>query len=151
MRRVILPVALAASMAGCASTDKGRAVQLVVASDAAADEIADQYESFVNNRVAECDAKLDPEKDSLEDAKNCLGVASSDSGKALKVFTEILVAAQLAIKLAVECEDNPLKVPEEFRANCLEGQKADWKALGETLASAWDSLRPFLTAIRGAS
>ena len=137
-------------MAGCANTNKGRAVQFVVASDAAADEIADTYEPFVDKRVAECDAKLDPEKNTLQDAKDCLGVASSDSGKSLKGFMEVLVAAQLAIKIAVECEDNPLKVPDEFRSNCIEGQEADWTALVTNLTSAWDSLRPFLTAIRGA-
>ena len=133
---------------GCANSPQGRAVQLVVASDAAADEVANGYDEFVESKVAECDEKLDPEVNTKADAKECLGVASSDDGERLKKVLETLVVIQLAVKLAVECESNPLKVPDEFRAKCVEGQEADWAALSSALMATWRDLAPFLNAVR---
>jgi len=150
MRKIIQSMVLVSAVSlGCASTPKGKAIQLVVASDAAADEISTGYEAYVEAKVAECDAKLDPEKNTKEDAKDCLGIASSDDGKRLLKVMESLVAVQLAIKIAVECESNPLKVPEAFRANCIDGQKADWGALAASLTSVWQELAPFFEAVRG--
>lgn len=143
-----LIVMLVAMAMGCAATPKGRATQLVVASDGAADEISAGYESYVDAKVAECDAKLDPETNTKEDAKDCMGMASSDEGKRLLKMMEVLVAAQLAIKIAIECESNPLKVPKEFKTKCIDGQKADWKALAASLISAWEGLAPFFEAVR---
>lgn len=134
---------------GCANTPKGKAIQLVVASDAAADEIANGYEKFVEVKVVECDEKLDPEVNNKEDVEDCLGLADEIQGERLKKMLEILVVAQLAVKIAVECESNPLKVPKEFKAKCVDGQAADWKALAVALTSAWSDLAPFFDAVRG--
>ena len=147
MIRFLMMMALVLSF-GCASTPEGKAVQLVVASDAAADEIAAGYLVYVDAKTAECDEKLDPEVNTKEDAKECLGMASSDNGKRLKKILEVLVVAQLAVKIAVECESNPLKVPAEFKAKCVDGQAADWKALAAALTSAWGDLAPFFDAVR---
>ena len=80
---------------------------------------------------------------------DCLGMASSSDGERLLKLMETLVQAQLMVKIAVECESNPLKVPREFMAQCIDGQGADWRALTMSLTSAWADLAPFLEAIRG--
>ena len=136
-------------LVGCASTHRGRAVQLVVASDSAADTVADTYESWAATRIGECEGKLPPDYHSLTEFKACLGFASSDGGKALKQILHAVVAAQLAIKLAVECETNPLQLPVEFRAQCVDAKKADWRALRDNLLGAWQQLRPYFEAIQG--
>ena len=143
---VVLPAVLAL---GCANTPKGKAIQLVVASDAAADEIAAGYKGYVETKTIQCQDKLDPEVNTKEEAKDCLGVASSAGGERLKKILEVLVAAQLVIKLAVECESNPLKVPQEFREKCVDAKKADWRLMVDTLMSAWDGLKPYFEAVRG--
>ena len=135
---------------GCASTNVGRATQLVVASDSVADQVADAYVTFVDTRVASCDEKLDPEKNTKEEAQECLGLASSDSGEKLKVIMKGLVAAQLAIQIAVECETNPVKLPAEFRDRCVAGQKANWQALTSTLMDVVTELKPYFESVKGA-
>jgi len=135
---------------GCANTHKGRAIQLVVASDAAADGLADGYKEFVSAKVVECDAKLDPEKGHTKsDVEECLGLADPIEGERFLKAVETLVALQLVIKIAVECGSNPLKIPKEFQKECVEGKKADWQAMAASLASAWKQLAPFFEAVRG--
>jgi len=129
-------------LASCASTHKGRAAQLVVASDAAADEIAAGYADLRDAREAECDAKLDPRANTVSDAKACLGVFSSDGGRKLRVAVEALVAAQLAVKLAIECDGNPLSVESSCHGS------PDWAELYGALMSTWDDVRPYLEAVR---
>jgi hypothetical protein len=148
--KVLTPAALLLSTSlACATTHEGRAIQLVVASDAAADTAAAGYADFRDGMQAKCNAKLDPEVNTKSDAKECMGLASSDNGKKFLKIVEVIVAAQLAIKIAVECDTNPLKLPVEFREQCIDAKAADWKALAATLTSAWDQLRPFYLAIAG--
>lgn len=144
-----LIILLVCLLLGCASTNRGRAVQLVVASDSAADTIADTYDSWAANRIGECEGKLPPDKHTRGEFDQCTGLASSDGGKAMKKILQVVVAAQLAIKLAVECETNPLKLPQEFRDKCVDQKKADWRALRDNLLAAWEDLRPYFEAIQG--
>lgn len=149
--KLVVVTCLLSLSSSCATTHQGRAIQLVVASDAAADEVADRYKMFVDERVASCDKQLDPEKDTKADAVTCLGLASSENGTKLKAIIEILVAAQLAIKIAVECDVNPLKLPDKFREQCVDAKKADWLLLAKQVANAWDDLRPYFEAVKEAS
>lgn len=142
-------ILLAVLLVGCASTHRGRAVQLVVATDSAADTVADTYEAWAANRVGECEGIMTPETHTKTEFIGCLGRASSESGEALKKILQAMVAAQLAIKLAVECETNPLQLPAEFRAKCVDGKKADWRALRDNLLGVWEQLRPYFEAIEG--
>jgi len=134
MRRIILGLALASQMAGCASTHKGRAIQTVIVSDAAADEIADGWESFVDTSIAGCRNSL-PEESTPEQRKECLGIAGE--GKALEAAMQFLVTIQTTIREAVKCED--LKT-------CPE--KVDWSALEVEIKNAYDDVRPYVDAIR---
>lgn len=149
MRNVIWPTIFCATLlAGCASAQT-RAIQVVIASDGAADATAAGYKSFVRQRVAECDAKMDPAKNTKAEAEECLGLASPENGKRLSQVVSGLVAAQTAVKIAVECGTNPLKLPVEFRVQCVDAKKADWNQLAEAVSDAWDKMRPYFEAVKG--
>jgi hypothetical protein len=140
----LLALALVFVAPGCASTPKGKATQLVVATDAGADAFADGWSAYVDGEIARCRAGAGG--DTAESRAACLGKAGE--GEALEPLLEALVAAQLAVKIAVECEDNPLKVPAEFKAECVDGN-ADWNALGAKVLDAWKAVQPFYEAMKG--
>ena len=135
--RIILGIALATQLAGCASTHKSRAAQLVIISDATADEIAANWGPFVDEKIAECREELGAES-TPEKREECLGIAAN--GKILEVAVQTLIASQTAIKEGVKCE--------ELKA-CA--QEVDWKALAVEVAGAWGALQPFVAATRGSN
>jgi hypothetical protein len=134
-------------MLGCAATPRGRAVQFVMASDAMADEIADDWKPYVQASVDECRAKLPgTPKDTPEGRAECIGFAGE--GEKLEAGLQALVAVQKSIELAVHCDSNPLQVPAEFMDKCVAGKKADWNDLLTQIMSAWNYIRPFYTAMK---
>lgn len=135
MRRIILGIALASQLAGCASTHKGRAIQLVVVSDAAADEIASGWDTFVDQKIAGCRESLG-EESTPEAREECLGIAGQ--GEPLEAAVQSLVVVQTVIKEAVKCE--------EFKS-CV--KEADWKNLKAEIYNAWRELEPYFQAIKG--
>ena len=139
MRRIILPIALAASMAGCASSHKGRAIQLVMASDAVADEVAAGWSAGVDAQIEHCKTTLSEEElASSEKKAECMGVFGK--GDALDAATQSLVTVQVTIQEAVKCEE--LKTcPKEI----------DWKALKESVLESWDTLKPYYEALKGSN
>lgn len=133
MRRAIFIVALACPMVSCASTHKGRAVQLVMASDAIADEIAEGWEAGVDAQISHCQSTLGDAATSDQRA-DCMGIFGK--GKPLEAATQALVTAQIAIQEGVKCE--ALKT-------CPE--QVDWKALKATVLDAWNTLLPYYDAV----
>jgi len=139
MRRFILPIALAASMAGCASTHKGRAIQLVMASDAIADEVAAGWSAGIDAQIAHCKETLSEEDlTSPEKKAECMGIFGK--GDLLDAATQSLVTVQTSIKEAVKCEE--LKTcPKEV----------DWKALKASVLESWEALKPYYEAVKGSN
>jgi hypothetical protein len=137
MRRIILPIAVAASMAGCASTHKGRAIQLVIASDAIADEIAAGWSAGVDAQIGHCQTTLSPADLSSPDRKaECMGIFGK--GAPLEAATQSLVTVQTAIKEAAKCEE--LKT-------CPKA--IDWAALKTSVLASWEALKPYYEALKG--
>ena len=132
----IAPVLISFFICGCASTNKGRAAQLVVVSDGVADEIANGWKPFRHSQVDHCRAIL-PDDSSENDRIECLGVAAKEDE--LEAIIQSLIAIQVSIKEAVKCED--LKT-------CP--SKIDWKELLLEIEKTWNDLRPFLQAVREA-
>lgn len=146
IRNIILLI-VTTILLGCATSPRGRAVQFVMASDAMADEIADDWEPYVQESVDACRAKLPgTPKDTPEGRAECMGFAGE--GEKLEAGLQALVVVQKAIELAVHCESNPLQVPAEFMDKCVAGQKADWRDLLTQIMSAWNYIRPFYTAMK---
>lgn len=130
-----MSLALATQMVGCASTHKVRAIQLVIVSDAAADEVANGWDAFVDQKIAQCRESLG-EESTPEQREECLGIAAK--GDPLEVAVQSLVTVQAVIKEAVKCE--------EFKT-CVE--KMDWKQLKSEIFNAWSELEPYFQAIKG--
>ena len=146
MRKVVCCLAIFI-LSGCSPALRNGAIRLVVVSDVAADVLADGYEDYVDEKVSGCSKKLDPGTSTKEEAKACLGFASSDNGQILKAAMESLVSAQMAIRIAVECTDNPLDTPKELALNCV-GGGTDWLGLTAQLTEAWKAIKPFYEALR---
>lgn len=147
MRNIISALAVLSTLTACAATPKGRAVQYVVASDAVADEVADGWDEYVDTEIAHCRETLPgTDLDNKAGREECLGLAGK--GEALEAAMEVLVVSQTAVSVAVMCESNPLKVPQEFISKCVE--PTDWKALGADVLKAWENIRPFYEAVRKA-
>jgi hypothetical protein len=145
MKKLTIIVALTVG-SGCA-TAKRTATQLVIASDGAADELSIGWEAYVDAQIVRCSNELQgTERDTKEGRKECMGLAAK--GEALETGLEALVAAQSAVKIAVECDSNPLGTPAEFKAECVDGAKADWAALLGGLKTAWDNLKPYYSAMK---
>jgi hypothetical protein len=134
MRCAILSLALVSSMTGCANTNKGRAVQLVMASDAIADEVAGPWEAGVNAQIDHCKSTLGDES-IKEKREECMGIFGK--GEGLEAATQTLVSTQTAIKEAVKCEE--LKT-------CP--KQVDWAELKEAALNAWSALKPYYDAIK---
>lgn len=135
MRCAILSLALVSAMAGCANTNKGRAVQLVMASDAIADEIANAWEIGVDAQIDHCKSTLSEEELQDKQSKtNCMGIFGK--GENLEATVQTLVSVQTVIKEAVKCEE--LKT-------CT--QEVDWSELKATVLDAWGALKPYYDAI----
>ena len=147
MRRflIITLLALGLSLAGCAST-KATTVKLAVASDAMADGAADVWTNYVGAQVSLCRGRdLPTEQARIE----CMGFAGPDNRAKFEAVLKLLIATQTAIYIAVNCEDNPLKLDASVRGQCVNSY--DWGMLREALLDAWTALRPFiLEAKKGA-
>jgi hypothetical protein len=139
MRRIILPLALATSMAGCASSHKGRAIQLVMASDAIADEVAAGWSAGVDAQIEHCKSTLSEEDlASSEKKAECMGVFGE--GEGLEAATQSLVTVQTTIKEAVKCEE--LKT-------CA--KEVDWAELKTSVMDSWTALKPYYEALKGSN
>ena len=142
MKKLVINLAaLLLLMTSCAAAKTG-ATQLVVASDAAADELAQGWGGYVDAEIVRCSNLLGgTDRDTKDGRKECMGLAGK--GEELELGLEVLVAAQLAVKLAVECDANPLKTPKEFKMQCVDEAKPDWVVLMKSLGDAWDSIKPY--------
>lgn len=139
MRRIILPLALATSMAGCASSHKGRAIQLVMASDAIADEIAAGWSAGADAQIEHCKSTLsEDDLASPEKKAECMGIFVK--GDVLETATQSLVTVQTTIKEAVKCEE--LKT-------CA--QEVDWETLKNSVMDSWAALKPYYEALKGSN
>ncbi len=118
---------------GCAASSKGRAAQLVVVSDAAADELAAGWEKFATAQIEYCKETLVDDATEGQRSK-CVGIAAK--GEALEAAVQSLIAVQTIIKEATKCEE--LKT-------CVE--EVDWKTLKTEIFNAWIELKPFYEAI----
>ncbi len=136
MRSAILSLALVCSLGGCANANKGRAVQLVMASDAIADEIATAWETGVDAQINHCKSTLSEEELQDKQAKSdCMGIFGN--GEGLDAAVQTLVSTQTVIKEAVKCEE--LKT-------CA--QEVDWDELKGSVLAAWSALKPYYDAIK---
>lgn len=130
--------ALAAlAITGCAGMHKKAAVAVVVATDQVADEVADDWHDQTDEQIAECREKA-PEDADKQWRLECLGPYTPDNTDKLIASVEAVIAVQLAVKAAAECEE--LKM-------CLDD--TDWKALSEQAMRAWSSLKPFVQITKG--
>lgn len=146
MKKITTTLGLALVLSGCAMTHKGRAVATVVASDGVADEVAEQWDERAHARIDKCREAELPDEDAR---RECLGVFALIKDE-LEAIVASLVAAQSAIKLAVECEDNPLKMPQEALKNCGTAKQTDWRELEAQVMDAVDAIRPLIQEIRRA-
>ncbi len=141
MRSVILSVALAMSVAGCASA-KSTATTIVAATDLAADSFSDSYKAATQAQVEHCTGQV--EAGTVEDTKEgkveCLGPFSSENHDKAIAAVEVLIAAQLAVKAAAECEE---------LASCA--QAPNWKELADQVRDAWAAIKPFVQSVKGNS
>lgn len=139
MRRIILPLALAATMAGCASSHKGRAIQLVMASDAIADEVAAGWSAGADAQIEHCKSTLSEEDlASAEKKTECMGIFAN--GEGLETAMQSLVTVQTTIKEAVKCEE--LKT-------CA--KEVDWAELKTSVMDSWAALKPYYEALKGSN
>lgn len=123
----------------CAHTGpKARAVQFVVASDGVADEVADGWKDNALARVDFCRKEGYAE---AADREACMGKFTT-TGDVLEALLEVLVTAQLAVKIAVACES-------EIKPAVVECVEADWPALEANLMEAWDGIRPLYQEMKG--
>lgn len=144
MKRFTIISLFALVFSACAITHKGRAIQLAVASDGVADEVALQWDKQGHARIDKCRAEGHETKEARGRCMGLYAILKDD----VEAMLEALVAAQMAVRLAAECDSNPLKVPVEFLDRCVEGEQADWKALAKQITVAWDAIRPLFQEIR---
>lgn len=138
-KRLILSLALITPLMGCANTHKGRAIQLVVVSDAVADEVAAGWSAGVDAQIVHCQATLsEDDLESSEKKAECMGIFGK--GEPLEAATQALVTVQTAIKEAAKCEE--LK-------SCA--KEVDWQELKGQILAAWEELKPYYEAVRGSN
>ena len=125
LRHIALTAAFFVPVTGCASTHKGRAVQTVVISDAIADEIADNWDVYVDRKIRECRGK---NLQTAEEREACLGTAAK--GSVVETTAESLILVQTSIKEALKCEE--LKT-------CPKA--VDWKSLYKEAQKVFASIK----------
>lgn len=130
--------ALAAlAITGCAGMHKQAAIGIVVATDEVADEVADDWHEQTDERIYECRSSAPEDADKAWRIA-CLDPYTPENTDKLIASVEAVIAIQLAVKAAAECEE--LKM-------CLD--ETDWKGLSEQAARAWSSLKPFVQITKG--
>lgn len=120
-------------LSGCA-TARHNAALVVAASDVAADTLADGWSTASHLKVEECRAKDLP---TPEERAECLGKFHPDETQKVITAVETLVAAQLLVKTAAECEALDTCVTE-----------TDWKGLYDQVKAAWDAIKPYILAMK---
>ncbi len=132
MKRIALSLALL--LPACAAAPKTIATGIVVASDVAADTLADAWSDGASARIDECRALyLETEDERAE----CMGLFHPDEVDKVIAAVTALVAIQLAVKEAAECEE--LKT-------CA--QEVDWTELAAAAQDAWSAIKPYVTAVK---
>ena len=138
-------LALILSLApACATTPKGIALQASVGVTGAMDVYAAGWGPYVHAVVEECRGVL-PGDASEKTRKECLGLAGYPDE--VDAAASAVVAAQRAVQIAAECDENPVEIPKEFLSECVEGRQADWKSLASDLADAWKVFSPYVQAL----
>lgn len=131
----ILPLALVAfSLSGCAHGPKAVATNIVAASDAAADSLADSWAAAVRVQVEECRTKDLP---TVQARKDCLGMFKPAETQKVIAAVQALVAVQTAVKAAAECE---------ALDSCI--ADTDWAALASEVNEAWSAILPYVRAVK---
>lgn len=131
----IVITAAAVCSPGCATAKQVAAVA-VVESDRSADELAGKWREAVHDRVEHCRASLPP--DASKNAKVvCLGDYAPAETAKLIASIKVLVATQLAVKAAVECE--------AFDA-CT--SDTNWRELATAVIAAWEDVQPFAQTLK---
>jgi len=141
-RNIITMAAFAASagffaytVTGCAGAKKV-ATLAVVESDRVADDLAMDWRVATHEQVVHCREVLEPDA-SQETRLECLGPYQPGETEKLVAGVKVLIAAQLAVKVAVECE--------AFR-DCAEDP--DWKILAGDVVTAWRAIQPFVQTLK---
>ena len=132
----LLIIPLLALVAGCSGLQKRTAVEVIVATDHLADEIADEWSARVKEQIAECREAL-PSAATPDERLECLGDFHPERTKELIIVVRTLVKVQNATKDAAECE--------ELRT-CAE--ETDWAALALEAKASWNDLKPFVETLR---
>lgn len=123
-------------LSACVPSPKAAATVVVAATDVQADAFAEGWAAGTNKQIEHCRAELG-DGASADERRACLGrFAPDETDKAIAAL-KLLVAAQLAVKEAAECE--------EFRS-CPE--TVDWTALGKAVQDAWAALKPYVQALK---
>jgi len=133
MKRLAVVIMLAA--AGCGVSARHTATRIVAASDVVADTLAQSWAVATDARVAECRAK---NLRTPSEREQCLGALRPSETDKVLAAVSTLVAAQLAVKAAAECEE---------LQSCA--AKTDWLALAAAVRRAWDTLVPYVRAVKG--
>jgi len=132
MKRIALTLAL--TLPGCASTPRAVATYAVVASDIAADSLADGWAHATREQVAKCRTLgLSSEEARAE----CLGKFHPAETDKVIAAMEVLVTVQLAVKEAAECESLKTCVGD-----------VDWPALASQAKTAWSALKPYAKTLK---
>ena len=137
MKKLIINLALLLlPLSGCANGNhaKSVAVNIVVASDVAADTLADAWSDGASVRIDECRAL---QLETPEERADCMGLFHPDEVDKVVAGLTLLVAVQMAVKEAAECE---------ALSTCL--QEVDWEALAEQAGAAWNALLPYVNAVK---
>ena len=134
MKRFIALAAMAA-LAGCAGMHKKAAVGVVVATDRYADDLADDWAKKTKENIAKCREEL-PYTAKPAERFACLEPYTPEKTQALIAAIKTLVAVQLAVKAAAECEQID---------TCVED--TDWNELARKTSEAWSGLKPFVLTV----
>ncbi len=134
-KEFITGLAVAFSLTGCAAAKRVASVA-VVESDRVADELAMDWRTAVSEQVAGCREEL-PSEATVEERVACLGPYTPEETDKLIAGIKVLIAAQVAVQVAVECE--------AFKG-CKDDP--DWKALASDIVTAWEAIRPYAQAIK---
>lgn len=136
MKRLIPTVLGLALLSGCAMSKKAVATNIVAASDATADSLAATWEAATEAKIEECRQKNLATK---EQRAYCLGPFHPDETEKVIAAVQTLVAVQLAVKEAAECES---------LGTCL--HEIDWFLLAEQANEAWQVLKPYVLTMKEA-
>ena len=126
---------LVLGLAGCAGMHKKTATGIVVASDRYTDDLADKWYEQTSAAIKECREEM-PVDSTAQERLDCIEPYSPQNAQALISAVKVMVAVQLAVKAAAECEEIQL---------CAE--EVDWNELAEAAAAAWADLRPFVMQV----